>query len=478
MARKLNKRERKAVQALWTAHDLLKGNGTARSAIKSAIDIIQDDKRGDLTNLQYDVLAVNVRPLSDPNRRGLIMRHGKAKGRIWLYRTNCPESGKQVEIELGTYKAPGSDTAQMSIADARAIWEVLHQRRRDRKPFTKDGAKLTLGDMVTTSSAETEYTVAWLCGKYMAEYANALNVDGLPVKRSASDDQATIDRYLLPQFGDMALADFTAPVIDGILDDLEGTPRNQQRLYSLLNVMNATGRKKPPRRAKIRISKHWIPRDIPNPMPNVTPPVTHKPQRYAPSDHEIRTYHSNLAQLDQTIADILALQVQTVARIGEVVALPWNELDLEAGVWSLPASRAKNKRAHRVFLSSQALDLLTRRRAADPSGTWVFPSPIYQDHHMAKTTPMKAINASRDVLGIDSRFTSHSTRRAALSWMKAHGVSREVRDAASNHYTSDVDAIYTESADMERQVRNAVQSWCDYLEGNEAGNVLPIVGQA
>ncbi|WP_170607936.1 tyrosine-type recombinase/integrase [Ruegeria arenilitoris] len=464
MAKRLKRNEREAIEALWQAHDLLKGNGTARTAIAVVVEILQSSAAPDLTVTQYDALPVGARPLSDPKRRGLIMRHGASSGRYWLFRTNCPASGKQVEIPLGNYPAVG-------ITRARDLWSALNERRKAGQPFTEGGKKLQLGAMVTLSS-NTDYTVGWLCRKYLAEYANALNIDGQPVKRSASDDEWLIDRFL-SEYAGMPLAAFTATVIDELLDELESTPRNQQKLHALLNVMFNVGNKKPPKRAKIRISKRWIPSGIPNPMHNVTPIVTHTTQRYASTDDEIRLYAGQLAQLDQ--GDVLALQLQTLARINEVAELPWREIDLEKGLWHLPESRSKNKRAHTVFLSTQSIELLQRRRDSDPLGAWVFPSSV-NDHHISKQTPQKILLRNRAALGIDERFTTHTVRRRALSWMKTNGVSREIRDAASNHHVSDIDNVYTETADMAEPVRLAVQRWCDFLYHEEKGSIVPFAG--
>ena len=45
------------------------------------------------------------------------------------------------------------------------------------------------------------------------------------------------------------------------------------------------------------------------------------------------------------------LLVLTVARSGEVRLATWDEMDLDAAVWTIPAARMKAKRDHRVPLS-------------------------------------------------------------------------------------------------------------------------------
>ena len=50
--------------------------------------------------------------------------------------------------------------------------------------------------------------------------------------------------------------------------------------------------------------------------------------------------------------------VLTVARSGEVRAATWDEMDLDAAVWVLPAARTKSHREHRVPLSARAVAIL------------------------------------------------------------------------------------------------------------------------
>ncbi len=505
MARRLNKKEEQARQLLWEAHDLLKGNPSATNLINSAIDAIEaTDKSIDLTNKDYDALLVGAKPMKDKKRRGLIMRHGKSTGRYWLYRTVCPQAKKQVEIRIGAYSLPtdkagpaeGSDgntpsdaekvlidkygTADLvKIKDARHIWKLLDARRKDGLPFTDDeGKPLPLAAMLKPlSHSETEYTVRWLCEKYLHEYAYATNIDGQPVKRSAYDDERLIEKYLLPDYGDMPLVDFNAAVIDELLDGLEGTPRQQQKLFSLLHVMNAVARKKPPKRAKIRITKNWVPNEIKNPMPEVTEIVTHETKRYVSSNEEIQRYAENLINTPGPNNDALLLQLQTFARVNEIAGLSWKEIDLERKIWTLPAERAKNGHEHKVYLSEQSVALLERRRAENPDTEWVFPSSKIANAPIAKQTPIHTIAANRAAFQVDDRFTSHAGRRRGLTWLRENGVNKEIRDAVSNHHVSGVDDDYSGTANMESLARVAVQRWCDFIHASEsAGNVVTLKG--
>ena len=68
---------------------------------------------------------------------------------------------------------------------------------------------------------------------------------------------------------------------------------------------------------------------------------------------------SNVAPVLKLAFEFLVL---TAARAGEVRLATWNEIDLEAATWTVPASRMKAGWAHRVPLSGRAVETLTEAR--------------------------------------------------------------------------------------------------------------------
>lgn len=68
----------------------------------------------------------------------------------------------------------------------------------------------------------------------------------------------------------------------------------------------------------------------------------------------------------------LSFLILTAARSGEVFGLRWQEIDLEAGVWTVPADRMKAGRLHRVPLSTQAMRILAGIRQDQSPSDFVF----------------------------------------------------------------------------------------------------------
>ena len=53
----------------------------------------------------------------------------------------------------------------------------------------------------------------------------------------------------------------------------------------------------------------------------------------------------------------------------------WNEMDLQAAEWRIPAERMKVAREHRVPLSAAAVETLERARSLHSPAGWCFPAP-------------------------------------------------------------------------------------------------------
>ena len=61
---------------------------------------------------------------------------------------------------------------------------------------------------------------------------------------------------------------------------------------------------------------------------------------------------------DKQAAAIVALLLLTGSRVGEVLTMRWQDLDLNAGIWTKPSAHTKQKRIHRLPLSGPARALL------------------------------------------------------------------------------------------------------------------------
>jgi integrase len=111
-----------------------------------------------------------------------------------------------------------------------------------------------------------------------------------------------------------------------------------------------------------------------NPAKNVSKleDNNHK-ERYLSSEETERLLAELKNCRSQVVPDIIEFLILTGTRKSEVVNLPWNELDLAKGAWSIPPERNKAKTLKIIPLSQATLNLLERRKGNESE--YVFPSP-------------------------------------------------------------------------------------------------------
>jgi integrase len=139
----------------------------------------------------------------------------------------------------------------------------------------------------------------------------------------------------------------------------------------------------------------------------------------------------------------------TAARSGEVRGATWDEIDLDAALWIVPAVRMKMKTEHRVPLTPAAVELL--RDMLPFSDTLVFPAPRggqLSDATLSAT--MKRMHEAKhkeDKVGYIDRVS----KRPAVP----HGLRSTFRDWAAERTTYDRDMAELALA---HKVANAVEA--------------------
>ena len=164
----------------------------------------------------------------------------------------------------------------------------------------------------------------------------------------------------------------------------------------------------------------------------------------------------------------LRLTPHLFQRPGELRQMEWSEIDLDRGVWAIPATKMKMCRPHRLPLSAQSVEILTAARAI--TGTWryVFPSMRSTKRPMSENT----VNAALRRLGYSgSDIVAHGFRRMGSTLLNEardqHGRRMWDSDAIERQLAhKDKDAIrsiYNDADYWDERVR-MVQWWSDYLD--------------
>ena len=198
------------------------------------------------------------------------------------------------------------------------------------------------------------------------------------------------------------------------------------------------------------------------------------------TDSEIGAIYNAAGAENEPWGVWVRLLILTGQRRGEVAGMRWDELDLDAGTWSLPGKRTKNGQFHTVPLTTEAVALLRtvkRRTAAE----LVFEGP--------RQTAFSGFSKLKDSLDATlakpgkpmAPWTMHDLRRTMATGMQRLGVRLEVTEAILNHVSgsrSGIVGVYQRHG-WETEKAAAMGAWTANVmraaEGKEApGNVVAI----
>ena len=169
----------------------------------------------------------------------------------------------------------------------------------------------------------------------------------------------------------------------------------------------------------------------------------------------------------------LALQLipHVFVRPGELRRAEWQEFDLSEAVWTIPASKMKMKRPHRVPLSRQALAILDAAYRLSAKQQYVFSSMYPGTRPMSENT----INASLRRLGYSGKeMTAHGFRSMASTLLNESGLWREdaIERALAHQETNAVRGAYHRGQHWDERVDMA-QWWSDFLDAQRGSTESP-----
>ena len=159
----------------------------------------------------------------------------------------------------------------------------------------------------------------------------------------------------------------------------------------------------------------------------------------------------------------LRFVVLTACRSGEARLATWNEIDMEARTWRVPASRMKGGAEHRVALSEAALAVLESVRPLRDRSDLAFPSPTRPGKTLSDMTLTKVLR----VTGLAGRATVHGFRSSFRDWCADTGKPREIAEAALAHTVGGVEGAYFRS-DLFARRRRLMDQWAQYVTDGAA----------
>lgn len=387
--------------------------------------------------------------------------------KTWLFIFSF--DGKRHEMNLGIYPAVSVEKARQKYNDARK--ELLNGKNPAAAAYE------------AKEEQRKAPTVSDLCGEYIERHAKRF-------KRSWRKDERILNYDVIPAWGKRKAADIEKRDVVSLLEGILGrdAPGMANNTFQVIRKM----------------FNFAIERDILkySPCTGVKMPAPKLTRTRVLNESEIKTFWNNLddCAMFPESRNALKLILVTAQRPGEVIGMHTNEID---GVWwTIPEDRAKNGKAHRVFLTDTAKSILsqaitqamvTRESPEDQEYSgYIFPSPRKgKDAAIAPEALTVAVARNLSAPAMSNKgkkaapvnkigiahFTPHDLRRTAATFMAESGEPDAVIDAILNHVKQGVIKVYNQYRyDKEKQA--ALESWSRKLEriitGSEADNVIPL----
>lgn len=378
---------------------------------------------------------------------GLYLQVLESGGRSWILRIKVGD--RRRDMGLGGY--PDVTLAQ-AREKAQAKRELVSEGRDpiSERQAARNALKVAQASSLTFKQSAAAYIAAhessWRNLKHRNQWEN------------------TLETYAHPHFGDLQVRDIALPHILAALEPIwqtktETATRVRGRIEQVLDWATARGYREGlnPARWRGHLDK-----------------LLAKPSKVSKTEHlqalpvaDMGAFMTELRKHEGTGAKALEFAILTAARSGEVRGATWNEIDLKAGAWIIPAERMKAGREHRVPLSAAAVDLLkTLPRVAGTD--LVFPAPRGgQLSDMTLTAVLRRMDAPAVPHGFRSTFRDWAAERTNYP--------RDMAEMALAHAISDkVEAAYRRG-DMFEKRRRMMDDWAAFCaQPAVKGKVTPI----
>lgn len=412
-----------------------------------------------LSNLTAKNIKPNGLPIADGTVRGLRLHPGKKKGHgKWLLRYKSPtefikdkdKNTKQPprlarrEMGFGAYPEVSIGEARKSAAAALALLreskDPIDARKAEKTACHADAQALTFEK--AAREVHTDLNPGWENPKHAANWISSLEMYAFP-------------RIGIHKVKELKASDFADMLRPIWIDKADTASRVKQRCNAVMDWCVA--------QELIAANPVGVVTKLLPKQANSRERVVHQPAvpwREVPGLVEtgLRTGKTSLSKV------MLEFLILTAARSGEVRAMTWGEVDLDAAVWTVPAGRMKAKVVHRVPLSIRAVEILQTQKDKTDHLPLVFPSirgkvpsdmiltKFLRDHNIESSEPGRTA-------------TAHGFRSSFRDWASENGYPRDYAERALAHTISSQSEAAYHRTDLLDQRRDMMEDWAKHVCG-------------
>lgn len=394
---------------------------------------------GTMSRRLHRLTALGIRQKKKPglyaDGGGLYLRVSPTGARSWVFRYR--QRGGRHDKGLGSVAAVSLAQARRKAGDDRTTLSEGRDPIQDRR---QSEAALMAGSVTFKDCAEA--------------YIRA-HKDGWRNAKHAVQWGASLEAYVYPVFGALPVGEIDIPHVMRALEPIwkvktETASRVRGRIEAVLDWARVSGYRSSDNPARWR-----------GQLANLLPararvrPVQHHPALpYA----EIGNFMQDLRGQEGEAARALEFLILTAARTGEVIGANWDEINFETATWTIPASRIKAGKDHRVPLSPPAIKLL-KAQAEVRQSSWLFAGgkqgrPLSSNAMLALLRRMER-----------SDLTAHGFRSTFRDWAaELTNYPREIAEAALAHRIPDPTERAYRRGDLFAKRARLMAEWARYCD--------------
>lgn len=388
--------------------------------------------------------ARKVETLTEPGMHadggGLYLRisTGKNGGKRWVFLYRRRRDGKRCEMGLGGVLAVSLIKAREKATAARA---VLSEGRDPQGEGEGADGMPTFGELADRHIATMGQS--WRNPKHRAQWEMTLREYAKPLRGKLVNEITTADVLAVLQ-----------PIWQTIP---ETASRVRGRIESVLDAAKVQGFRSGENPAAWRGHLKLI-------LP-ARQKLTRGHHARMPID-DVPGFMARLRGRPAVAARCLEFAILTAARSGEVLGGRWDEIDVGSKVWTIPASRMKSAREHRIPLCERVLAILAEMQPLT-DGEHVFPG-----QRAGKPLSGMALEMVLQRMAIEGA-TVHGFRSCFGDWAgNRTSFVRELAEHALAHVIGDkAEQAYRRDDALERR-RPLMEAWALFCEAPAGANVV------
>lgn len=366
--------------------------------------------------------------------------------KAWVLRIKI--GNRRTDIGLGSFN-------DVSLADAREL-------AREKRKLVRGGSDPVAAKREARAAAGIERAKA----KTFAECAAIViekKAATLKNPKHLAQWTSTLKTYAYPTLERRSVGSITKGDVAAVLEPIwrtknETADRLRGRMEAVFDYAKAMGYREGDNPAAWKGNLEPI-------LGGINRDVRHQPSL---PHSRIGEFMVELRKREGTSARALEFAILCAARSGEVLGATWAEIDLDAKVWIIPASRMKKKREHHVPLSDAAITILKAQKALKIDKVeHVFPAARGGKlSDMALSMLVRRINGDKPTF-VDGRtgeaVVPHGFRSTFRDWAgETTAYPREVIEHALAHSLPDkAEAAYQRGTLLPKRAR-LMQDWAKF----------------